>query len=54
MLITVLVLVELDTGQVEKTASTQTLSVPEAISGRSRQEKAVISQHSALMGGGQW
>lgn len=42
MVITVLLLVELDTGQLERTANSQTLAVPEAISGGSRQEEAVF------------
>lgn len=53
VVITVLLLVELDKGQLERTTNTQTLSVPDAISGESRQEKALISQHSREVGGGE-
>lgn len=51
VVITVLLLVELDTGQPARTATTQTLSVPEAISGGYRQEEAAICQAMRQMGG---
>lgn len=52
MVITALLLAELDTGQVERTATTQTLSVPQAISGGARQQEAVICQGGRQEHGG--
>lgn len=52
VVITALLLAELDTEQVERTATTQTPSVPQAISGGSKQQEATICQGARQESGG--